>query len=317
MSDKDRTELEAWLAADRRHRGAFLRARAGLHLLGDTVLRAGVEHAAVLPACTNYNQLLAGSGKDVGPMRQAVWRWAGRLAVGTVALAATVAGVMLLGSPGILTQQRSGHAMADASEVLKLRDGSVATLDEGASIAFFLEDGVRKVVLLKGEARFQVAKDREHPFVVQSGDVFAQATGTVYSVRRVGRSGGWVSVAEGSVLVWSRYERDQAVHLHAGGTLTLDPGPVVSPKAEAPPPPSPPPPDVAQFAFDDTTIVAAAARFNRANTLKIVVADPVVGETRIVGLFRANDPERFAQAAAAVAGGTATRQGGRIVIDLK
>lgn len=317
MSDKDRSELEAWLAADRRHRGAYLRARAGLHLLGDTVLRADAEHAAASPACTNDNQFAPVLGEDGRSMRQAAWRWAGRLAVGTAALAATVAGVMLLGGPGIPAPQGAGTALADAGEVLKLRDGSVATLDDGASIAFFLEDGVRKVVLLKGEARFQVAKDRDHPFVVQSGDVFAQATGTVYSVRRVGRSGGWVSVAEGSVLVWSRFERDQAVHLHAGGSLTLDPGPVVSPKAEAPPPPSPPPPDVAQFAFDDTTIAAAAARFNRANTLKIVVADPAVGETRIVGLFRANDPERFAQAAAAVAGGTVTRQGERIVIDLK
>lgn len=77
--------------------------------------------------------------------------------------------------------------------------------------------------LLRGEATFKVAKDKARPFVVQSGDVYAQATGTVYSVRRVGLTGGTVKVREGSVLVWPHDERDQAVLLHAGGTVTLDP----------------------------------------------------------------------------------------------
>ena len=66
---------------------------------------------------------------------------------------------------------------------------------------------------------------RDSPFVVQAGDVYAQATGTVYSVNRVDRTGGRVKVTEGSVLVWAQDERDQAVLLRAGGELTLKPAP--------------------------------------------------------------------------------------------
>jgi transmembrane sensor len=193
----------------------------------------------------------------------------------------------------------------------------VATLGEGAKLEFAMRDGVRKVRLLRGEALFHVAKDRAHPFVIQSGDVYAQATGTVYSVRRVGETGGAVRVQEGSVLVWGRDDREQAVLLHAGGALTLEPGlPRPDTDVARVVRPSPPPPALAQIALDDVTIAAAAERFNRINRTRIVV-DPAVGQIRIVGLFRANDPERFAQAAAAVAGGETEIGNGTIVIKPK
>jgi transmembrane sensor len=183
-----------------------------------------------------------------------------------------------------------------------------------------MRDGVRKVMLLQGEATFHVAKDRQHPFVVQSGDVYAQATGTVYSVRRAGAAGGAVRVDEGSVLVWVRDERDQAVLLHAGDAVTLEPGigrpdRVEAGRQESSPPP--PPPELAQISLDNVTIEAAARRFNRINRAQIIIADPAVGQVRIVGLFHANDPERFAEAAAAVAGADAEVQEDRIEIKMK
>jgi transmembrane sensor len=122
---------------------------------------------------------------------------------------------------------------------------------------------------------------------------------------------------EGSVLVWARDERDQAVLLHAGGELTLKPGPQLpepKPMAVAP---HLPPPELAQMAFDNEPIRSAVVRFNRVNSRKIVIADSEIGNTEIVGLFRANDPERFAQAAAAMANGTVEHEKGKIVIKLK
>ncbi|MFN6936218.1 MAG: hypothetical protein ACK4NZ_13840, partial [Tsuneonella sp.] len=149
--------------------------------------------------------------------------------------------------------------------------------------------------------------------------VYAQATGTVYSVRRVGATGGAVRVDEGSVLVWGRDERDQAVLLHAGGALMLEPGTGHADRVEAarPAPPPPPPPELAQISLDNVTIEAAARRFNRINRTQIVITDPAVGQTRIVGLFRANDPERFADAAAAVAGATVEVNGDKIEIKMQ
>ena len=48
----------------------------------------------------------------------------------------------------------------------------------------------RTVTLQSHEAVFNVVKDPETPVLVRSGEVFAQAVGTVYSVTRVGGSGG-------------------------------------------------------------------------------------------------------------------------------
>jgi transmembrane sensor len=197
-------------------------------------------------------------------------------------------------------------------ETVKLRDGSVVTLARGARIAFEVADGSRKVTLLGGEATFHVAKDKAHPFVVRSGDVYAQATGTVYSVNRIGNTGGAVHVTEGSVLVWARDERDQAVLLRAGGRLSLDPGP-----RAAPPAPALPPPELAQISLNDVPVSTAVARFNRVNHTQIVIADPAIGDAKVIGLFRADDPHQFARAVAALSNGSIIEQDGIIVIKSK
>jgi transmembrane sensor len=243
-------------------------------------------------------------------------RWFGPAGI---ALAASLALTVMAGGALLSWQGRPG---APAGQVMSLSDGSIATLQPGAQISFAQADGARKVTLLRGAATFQVAKDRAHPFVVRSGDVYAQATGTIYSVARIGETGGNVHVREGSVLVWARDERDQAVLLHAGGRLALEPGveeaprPVSATRHEEKKPPLPPPP-LAQISLDNVPISAAVSRFNRVNDMKIVIADPAIGEIRIVGLFRANDPEQFAEAAAAVANGKVVHRDGKIVISMK
>ena len=281
LTDQTDAELHAWLAADRRNRGAYLRAQAGLYVLEDAVLE---DRRALAP--DNDNGM-----ESTSP----VARWGRRFAAGGLAIAASVTAFALLGLPLPL----GGNAV-EPQEIVTLKDGSVATLGGDARIAIAMTDDARTITILSGEAIFDVAHDAERPFVVRSGDVFAQATGTVYSVRRAGTAGGTVSVSEGSVLVWARDERDQAVLLHAGGMLTLDPGPA----RLAPRPNSPvgslPPPEVAQISLDNVSIAAAAARFNRINRTRIVIADPEIAETRIVGLFNASDPATFARAAAAL-----------------
>jgi transmembrane sensor len=230
-------------------------------------------------------------------------------AVGGGAMAASIAAIFLVAWLAF-----PSHRTAEP-RILNLKDGSVVTLGQGGRIEFTMADGVRKVMLISGQASFKVAHDKAHPFVVRSGDVYAQATGTVYSVARAGLSGGTVSVSEGSVLVWPGDERDQAVLLHAGGKMTLDPGQLrPDPKTTAPALPTP---DLAEISVDGDTIKTAAARFNRVNTTKIVVYGAVIADTKIVGLFRASDPEQFALAAAAISGGRVEHRPGLIVIKAK
>lgn len=326
MSPESRAELDAWLAVDPRHRGAFARVRAALHVMEEAVVEARPAAPSPMPAPAisssdndNGDHDAAGGRADVAhahaPLRKGFFRWGGRTVAVGAALAASVAALAVVGVP-VMAPFRSGELAAD-EKVVMLQDGSVATLRHNGKLEVELSANFRRVILLSGEATFQVAKDKARPFVVRSGDVYAQATGTVYSVSRVGQTGGRVAVARGSVLVWSRDERDQAVLLHAGDAVTLDlgqPQPAASRTAAAV---SLPPPDLAQISLDNVPIKSAVIRFNRVNSTKIVIADPAIGETRIVGLFGANDVEQFAQAAAVLSGGRIERAGRVIVIKSK
>lgn len=318
LSPESRAELDTWLAADRRHRGAFVRARAWLQATEDAVVGAArpAPAPATLVVLPGQPDRQTRSGVASGFSVRGFRGWSGRALAGGAALAACVAGLAAVGVP--LLPPFAQHEQGTAEEVVQLKDGSIVTLRHDARIEVALSDDLRRITLLSGQATFQVARDRSRPFVVRSGDVYAQATGTVYSVERVGPTGGTVKVSEGSVLVWPRDERDQAVLVHAGGMVTLDPGPDL-PKAQPPAasPPRLPPPELAQISLDNVPIEAAAVRFNRVNSTKIVIADPAIGDTRIIGLYRANDPEQFAKAAAAITGGRIEHEPGRIVITTK
>jgi len=284
--------LESWLSEDRRHRGAYFRACAGLAAIDESTRNPPLAHnAAMPPASSNDNEDVGIATTEASPRRRFAFVIGGTLA-------ASVA--LILGS---MTSSPFGpQPGTQAAHRLNLADGSVATLAKNARIEFGLTDGTRKVMLLNGEAAFQVAKDAAHPFVVQSGDVFAQATGTIYSVRRVGESGAFVRVDEGSVLVWSRGQKDQAVLLRAGGTLTLG---------------TARPAEMAQINLDDVNIADAAAQFNQVNHTQIVIADRAIGEVKIIGLFEADDPEQFAKSAALATGSKVEYIKNKIVIKMK
>ncbi|MBO9621233.1 MAG: FecR domain-containing protein [Sphingomonas sp.] len=317
MSPEARAALEAWLVADTRHRGAYMRARAWLRASEIAV----VEEQAAPAGQSRASNMAAFDVAPSRPLRRGVVRWGGRALAGGVALAASMAALVAVGVP--LPPPFGATEVAEAARVVKLKDGSVATLGRGAEIAVALSGDVRRVTLLRGEAQFKVAKDKARPFVVRSGDVYAQATGTLYSVTRVGETGGMVKVAEGSVLVWPRDERDQAVLLHPGGSLTLDPGPRRMPAPARATTPAVsrsrplPPPELAQISLDDVPVKTGVARFNSLNSTKIVIADPTIADIRIVGLYRADDPEQFAQAVAAISDGVVVHDAGKIVVKLK
>lgn len=303
MTPESQAALDAWLAEDTRHRGAYARACASLYMLEDTVTEKR-------PARVSHND----NSADTFDTPKRRFRWAVPMVAGSAALAASVALFLAIGVPIFPSSKQ-----APSYEVQTLEDGSVATLEPGTRIYFATSDRTRKVTLLTGKATFKVAKDKEHPFVVQSGSVYAQATGTVYAVSRFGRSGGSVKVTEGSVLVWQHDDRDQAVLLRAGDSVTLDPVPrKPAPVAKRSPAPEVSlPPDLAQISLDDVPIKDAALRFNRVNQTKIEIEDPAIGKATIVGLYPANAPEQFAQAAAIVTGGVVENREGSIVIKKK
>lgn len=328
MTPESRADLERWLAADRRHRGAYIRARAWLRAAEEAVVEAraaSVPLPAAAAPLVSDNDNEQDYGEPSRPfaartparsLRRALSRWGGRIVAGGGALAASLAVLLALGVP-LPSLFGGGGGAEGAGRLVRLRDGSVARLGPDARIQVMLAGDIRTITLLSGEATFDVARDKARPFVVRSGDVYAQATGTVYSVGRFGDTGGTVKVLEGSVLVWPRDERDQAVRLAAGGTVTLDPGPEPAPAPDVPPVRRLSPPDMARISLDNVPIAQAAQRFNRVNSTKIIIADPAIGEVRIIGHYKSNDPEQFARAAAMISGGYIRYVDGNIVIFMK
>ncbi len=86
---------------------------------------------------------------------------------------------------------------------LKLSDGSTVRLNAETSIYFpekFSDS--QRVVYLKGEAYFEVAKDSRRPFTVVSGDVETTVLGTAFNVSAYpGENEVKIAVAEGKVKV--------------------------------------------------------------------------------------------------------------------
>jgi transmembrane sensor len=81
-----------------------------------------------------------------------------------------------------------------------LPDGSTIDLKAGAEIEVAFAHSLRRVVLRKGEAHFQVTKDAQRPFVVTAGDIELRAVGTAFAVD-LGTSTVDVLVTEGRVAV--------------------------------------------------------------------------------------------------------------------
>lgn len=337
MTAESRADLEAWLSADTRHRGAYLRARAWLLATEDAVLnteadtapagQTGVLTGSPLPSDNDNDHANCVDGlhpidltpAKTQPLKQGVMRWGIRTAAGGSALAASVAVLIGLGMPlpALFQEGRNGAHEAQV-QIVTLDDGSKARLSPDARIQVTLSHDVRNITLLSGEATFDVAHDKSRPFVVQAGQVYAQAVGTVYSVGRVGRTGGTVKVSEGTVLVWPGDERDQAVRLLAGGTVTLDPGPLrTATEPGTAVPQRRPAPDMAQISLDNVSIASAVTRFNRVNSTKIIIADPQIGEERIIGHYNANDPVKFAHSVAVISDAYVEYDRGNIVIKLE
>ncbi len=93
-----------------------------------------------------------------------------------------------------------------ASHVLS--DNSTITLNKGASLvgASDFNKLARKVSLLKGEAFFDIAKNKQKPFIINTGDVEILVTGTAFDITN-NEHEIIVSVEEGSVSVSSKGEK--------------------------------------------------------------------------------------------------------------
>jgi transmembrane sensor len=187
LTAAEQDELEAWTNADPRHAGAFARAMAA---------NAYFDRVAALKP-QDIQQAAKTTETQVVGDRSAITRraWLGG---GLTAMAATI--IAAIGVSRWNTGERIAAPLGSVRRAA-LADGSAVTLNTNAEITVALEQSVRRVHLLAGEVNFDVAKDRNRPFLVDAGPVQVQVVGTSFLVRRTDDDTVAVTVREGIVEV--------------------------------------------------------------------------------------------------------------------
>lgn len=316
-SANDGMRLEAWLAAATAHRVAFLRLEAAWVESGRLQALAAGRAAsgppprgawASGPWATTQDRIAADTDDDLAdpiePLDALVFsprraetprrRWAG------AALAATVlvAGALAAWGWNTYTAVETASYASAAGQLreLRLSDGSRATLSGDTRIDVAMSRGERRIVLARGEAFFEVAKDRQRPFVVDADARRVVAVGTRFAVRRDGPDLR-VVVTEGLVRLESASSQGQppaptallpagsSAHATRSGVLVRA-GTVAEAERAL---------DWRSgfLHFDDTPLAEAAAEFNRYSGRTLLMGDDATATLRIGGNFRWSNVDGF------------------------
>ncbi len=311
LSPDEQRELDSWLAADSRHLGAFVRARAQwVDLDRLAALRGVARDQDPSPPASRPETTGGAPAQNLSRRRL---------------LAAAFAGVGVLGAGlcwRILYKDRERYSSGIGEmRRIALADGSTLLLNTNSEVIVQLTKQQRDIQLVRGEALFEVAHDQSRPFIVQANEGRVRALGTAFAVRlEDGRVE--VMVIEGVVEVTD-----------LSSTPVLNPGTPTTTKARArrvtaheraliasahPPKVEPIAPAEADrqlawregfVSFDGETLQAAVSEINRHNRRQIVIEDPHLASMPIIGVFRATDLQGFADAAAATLNARATADG--------
>lgn len=280
FTPEDQSAFEHWLSSDSRRAGAYARALA---------VNAHFDRAAALGPGFSPSEF-----EEPDARRPAFDRRKFMLA-GGAAIAASVAGIA---GYGIVS---AGDAVVTAKGDLRriaLAEGSAITLNTNSRVEPRIEERLRQVHLVKGEALFDVSRDRIRPFVVHAGDVRIRVLGTSFSVRRFDDDSVQVSVLEGVVEVGteggSQYQR-----LTSGQRSRILPEGVFQTERL---------PQVALersvgwrhglIDLNGITLAEAAAEYARYSDRRIEISDPAIGAMEVTGVYSTSDPLGFARAAA-------------------
>jgi transmembrane sensor len=187
---------------------------------------------------------------------------------------------------------------------VRLSDGSSVTLDTDTIVVSRISRSARRLTLLRGRARFDVAHDPSRPFVVAAGGASVAARGTLFDVSLAPGHTVAVTLIRGVVDVEGP---TQSSPLHPTGrrTARLLAGQQIAFGKGAPAPgiqPASPAgvlwPD-GLLTFEATPLSEAVAEANRYSHSHIRLALPALGSLQVSGVFRATAPRALAESLAA------------------
>lgn len=177
--------------------------------------------------------------------------------------------------------------------LVHLADGSKVRLNTDSMIDVTLHRDKRSVDFLKGEARFDVARDPARPFVVTARDGAVEADHTVFNLRQR-RDFTELTVIDGQVAIVG--DGPPAATVPAGTSAMIRATEVSVIKLA--------PVDIerrtawqeGKIQLDGATLAQAVEEFNRYRIKPLVIGDPDLYGLRMGGMFSARDSAEFVEA---------------------
>lgn len=259
----DEQRLDDWLAEDPAHRRTWQRLARMWETAGDLPLQPQSRATRRQPHFLR---------RHAGPM------FAG-LAV-----------VLLLVPPGMRLWYGETQTVSTGIaqlKTIKLPDGTTITLDADSELTYQFGYGQRRATLTRGEAFFTVQHDTLRPFEVVAGTGLIVDLGTRFDVE-IRNSAVNVAVLEGSVSI---VNANSAVELIAGQGTDYDAAGAISPVATVDD-------SVAEWregkrVYRDVPLEQVLQSLRRYLPVSFELADPVLAQLRISGVFRVTDLRTF------------------------
>ncbi len=302
LTPGERRQLNAWIATDPEHARAYDTMR---HTILDVAL---LEAAANLPSEElRKNRFPLGAWVAHVFAPKASW---GVLVGAAVAACAVTVFLLRPSAPMVAPPQLLATKTGERSTVA-LADKSVVYLNADTQISVSYSSHARLLNLSRGEAIFQVTKDKARPFRVATAIATVTAVGTRFGVDRVGDAVE-VRVYEGTVDV----ERSGVDHraVSRGQWLLIDPKRGISGGSFAPE--AYPNWRTGWLEADRMPLAYVVARLNRYTDDKIAL-DSKLDAVELSGRFRLDNTAVSLQMIAAVFDIDVTRQDHRILLTPK
>lgn len=278
LSADDSAALDAWLVSDPRHLGAYMKAEAVLARLEQA--GAGGAHGL----------------RQEMPAQPVARRRA--VLTGAIAAGLAVAASGAIALHDMLEEEVYSTNLGETREIV-LADGSVVTLNTNTRISVHYTKALRRITLAQGEALFDVAKNKQRPFIVLAQDTQVRAVGTSFTVKLVTPQAVQVMVREGVIEIQRPDVPEAAPVRLVANNLAL--APAKAPISMAAVPSAQVGRSLAwrqgRIAFDNETLGDAAQEFGRYSDVAIHI-EPGLENQTVTGLFVSNDPVGFAHAAA-------------------
>jgi transmembrane sensor len=317
-SGPDRQGFSEWLLRSPAHVEEYLRVSCSWSL-ADVAAAGDLEAAALvaaakahhetdnvvaLPSRLSRRSLSSGNVPGSGPARALSGRtWRAAL------VASLVLGIALSITWLSWQSPMTFQTVVGEQSSFTLQDGSVVFLNTNSKVRIGWLPTERHIELVRGEARFKVARDASRPFTVATATAAVRALGTVFNVRAEPLST-QVAVLEGQVEVTVARPAEPAfiapasanedstavqapaierVRLAAGERAAVTRGGIQTNAG---------PPIEAVMAwterrlvFQDQPLDTVLEEFNRYRTHPLVLDDPPLAALRISGVFDLSDPE--------------------------